>query len=219
MKVTVVVLDKNGDNVVDRVLNVLDSFSGRQPVHFGLAAPQKGVFEKSPGVLQRQGLDSSTLAGYVSSKPAVSSDLEFLQLDAASLMFEGRVYAPTPKTSALEQLNKDPSHCEAILQTLIQKADGDYAFFMVKNDGLAAGRDPVGVQPLYFGENREIAAFASNRKALWTLGIEEPKSFPPGNLAFVNRSGFQFKPVKTLTFSPPMAISLDEAAKKLGSAH
>lgn len=215
MKVTVAVLDKNGDNVVDRVLNVLDSFSGRQPMHFGLAAPQKGVFEKSPGVLRRQGLDSSTLVGYVSSKPGSASDLEFLQLDEASLMFEGRVYAPIPKTAALEQLNKEPNHCEAILQTLIQKADGDYAFFMVKNGWVAAGRDPVGVQPLYFGENRDIAAFASNRKALWTLGIDEPKSFPPGTLAFVNRSGFLFKPVKTLAFSPPSPMSLDEAAVKL----
>ena len=169
MKVTVAVLDKNGDNAVDRVLNVLDSFSGRQPVHFGLAAPQKGVFEKSPGILRRQGLDSSTVVGYVSTKPAQASEYEFLQLDEASLMFEGRVYAPIPKSAAMEQLNKEPKHCEAILQTLIQKVDGDYAFYMLKNGWIAAGRDPVGVQPLYFGENKEIAALATNRSALWRL--------------------------------------------------
>jgi asparagine synthase (glutamine-hydrolysing) len=215
MKVTVAVLDKNGDNAVDRVLNVLDSFSGRQPVHFGLAAPQKGVFEKSPGILRRQGLDSSTVVGYVSTKPAQASEYEFLQLDEASLMFEGRVYAPIPETAAMEQLTKEPKHCEAILQTLIQKADGDYAFYMLKNGWIAAGRDPVGVQPLYFGENKEIAALATNRKALWRLDIENPISFPPGNLAFVNKLSFQFKPIKNLTFSPPTAISLDKAAIKL----
>ncbi len=66
-----------------------------------------------------------------------------------------------------------------------------------------AGRDSVGVQPLYYGENQDIAAFATNRKALWKLGIENPLSFPPGHMAFAKREGFQFKPIKTLAFSEP----------------
>jgi asparagine synthase (glutamine-hydrolysing) len=86
---------------------------------------------------------------------------------------------------------------------------------MLKDGWIAAGRDPVGVQPLYYGENQSVAAVATNRKALWKLGIENPTSFPPGNIAFVNREGFQFKPVKTLTFAEPTPITLDEAAKRL----
>ncbi len=78
-------------------------------------------------------------------------------------------------------------------------------FLCSKNGWVAAGRDPIGVQPLYFGENKDIAAFATNRKALWKLGIENPVSFPPGNLAFVNKEGFKFKPVKTLTYTEPKA--------------
>ena len=46
-------------------------------------------------------------------------------------------------------------------------------------------------------------------------GNRKPLSFPPGNIAFVNREGFQFKPVKTLTFTEPTPITLDEAAKRL----
>ncbi len=88
-------------------------------------------------------------------------------------------------------------------------------FLMLKEGWLAAGRDSVGVQPLYFGENKSVAAVATNRKALWHLGIENPLSVPPGNLAFVNKEGFQFKPVKTLTYASPSLITLDEAAKKL----
>ncbi len=215
MKVTVAVLDKEGKNVVDRVLEVLDSFSGRQPVHFGLVAPQKTVSEKSPGVLRRQGLDSSSLIGYVSSRPTSSSGYEFLQLDEAALMFEGKVYSSIAKTATMEQVGKEPLHCEAHLQTLLQKTDGDYSFLMVKNGWMAAGRDSVGVQPLYYGENQTLAAFATNKKALWNLGIEKPVSFPPGNMAFVNRAGVQFKPIKTLTYAEPASITLDEAAKRL----
>ena len=123
-----------------------------------------------------------------------------MQLDDSALVLQGKVYSPPSKADALQQLAKEPKHCEAILQTLIEKADGDYMFLMVRDGWMAAGRDPVGVQPLYFGENRDVAAVATNRKALWKLGIENPASFPPGNLAFVNREGFQFKPVKTLNF-------------------
>jgi asparagine synthase (glutamine-hydrolysing) len=155
------------------------------------------------------------MIGYVSSRPKGASGYEFLQLDDASLVFEGRIYSPTPKTVVMEQIAKEPLHCEALLQRLIADADGDYSFLVIKDGWIAAGRDPVGVQPLYFGENQNIVAVATNRSALWKLGIENPVSFPPGNLAFVNREGFQFKPIKTLTYQPPTPVTLDKAAKKL----
>ena len=215
MKVTVAVLDKHGDNAVDRVLEVLNSLGVGQSSHFGLVSPKKSVFEKSLGILRRQGLNSSTLVGYVSSKPTSASGYEFLQLDDAALVFEGRVYSPISKAAVMEQVAKEPLHCEALLQTLIANADGDYSFLMLKDGWIAAGRDSVGVQPLYYGENQRVAAIATNRKALWKLGIENPISFRPGNIAFVNREGFQFKPVKTLTYTEPTSITLDEAAKRL----
>lgn len=217
MKVTIAVLDKQGKSVVARILEVLRTFDVGQPMHFGLISPKKVLFEKSIGILSRQGLDSSTLAGYVTSKSKSASDYEFLQLDDAALLLEGRVYSQIPKTALLEQVAKEPLHCEATLQTLIEQADGDYSFLMLKDSWIAAERDPLGVQPLYYGENKEIAALASNRKALWELGIEKPASFPPGNLAFANREGFKFKPIKTLTFSEPASITMDEAAKKLSA--
>ncbi|MGE5574730.1 MAG: asparagine synthase-related protein, partial [Ignavibacteria bacterium] len=136
-------------------------------------------------------------------------------LDDAALLFEGRVYSSVSKTSVMERVAKSPLHCEAILQTLIAQADGDYSFLMVKDGWVAAARDTVGVQPLYFGENRDIAAFATNRKVLWRLGIETALSFPPGNLAFLDKDGFKFKPVKTLTFKEPTPVSIDDAAKNL----
>ena len=215
MKVTIAVLDKQGKSVLERVIAVLKAFDVVQPSHFGLISPKRSLVEKNLDVLSKQGMDSSTLVGYVSSKPKSASGYEFLKLDDAALVFEGRVYSPIPKTAVMEQVAKEPLHCETILQTLIDKADGDYSFLMLKDGWIAAGRDPVGVQPLYYGENKNVAAVATNRKALWKLGIENPMSFPPGNLAFANREGFQFKPIKTLTYTEPKPITMDEAAKKL----
>ena len=62
-------------------------------------------------------------------------------------------------------------------KNLIAGADGDYSFLMIKDGWIGAGRDPVGVQPLYFGENHDIAAVATNQKALWKLGNREPRFF------------------------------------------
>jgi asparagine synthase (glutamine-hydrolysing) len=215
MKVAVAVLDKQGDKIAEKVLEVLKEFSVEQLSHFGIVSPKKSVLEKNFDLLSKQSPDSSTLVGYASSKPKTASGYEFLQLDDRALVFQGRVYSPRPKTAVLQQLAKEPQHFQTILQTLIEKADGDYSFLMVKNGWIAAGRDPVGVQPLYYGENQEVAAIATNRKALWKLNIENPSSFPPGNLAFVNHGGFQFKPVKTLSFSEPKPIRLDDAAQRL----
>jgi asparagine synthase (glutamine-hydrolysing) len=215
MNVTVAVLDKRGEKASEKALEVLKAFSAEQLSHFGVVAPKQSFLEKSLDLLSRQIPDSSTMVGYASSKPRAARGYEFLQLEDAALVFQGRVYSPSPKASVLQQLAKEPQHCETILQTLIEEADGDYAFIMVRNGWIAAGRDPIGVQPLYYGENQDVAAIATNRRALWKLGIENPVSFPPGNLAFVNSEGFQFKPVKTLGFYEPKHVTLDDAARKL----
>ncbi len=98
-------------------------------MHFGLISPKKSFFEKSLGILNRQGLDSSTLLGYGSLKPTSASGYEFLQLEDAALLFEGRVYAPIPKVAVMEQVAKEPLHCETTLQTLLEQADGDLCVF------------------------------------------------------------------------------------------
>jgi len=145
MKVTVAALDKHGGNVVSRVLEALDALGNGRSSHFGLVSPQKSVFEKGMNILKTQCVVSSTLVGSVSSKTALASGYDLLQLDDSALVFEGRVYSPIPKTAVMEQVAKEPLHCEALLQTLIANADGDYSFIMLKDGWIAAGRDPVGV--------------------------------------------------------------------------
>ncbi len=215
MKVTVTVLSKDGESVVERVLDVLHSFDTGQPLHFGLIAPKKSLFDKTLALMSKQSAETPTLAGYATTQSRTASCYDFLQLEDAALFFEGRVYAPLPQKVVSEQVAKEPLHCEGILQTLMQQADGDYSFLLLKDGWIAAGRDPIGVQPLYYGENTDIAAVTTNRRALWKLGIQNPISFPPGNLAFADSKGFQFKPIKTPTQTEPKPITVDDAAKKV----
>lgn len=60
--------------------------------------------------------------------------------------------------------------------------DGDYAFAYAKDGTLYMSRDTAGVKPLYYGSKNELFAFASEKKALYAIGIKEIKSLNPGHI-------------------------------------
>lgn len=82
-----------------------------------------------------------------------------------------------------QELNSENLLIESLKKTL-RMLDGDYAFALWDGENLALARDPVGVKPLYYGENGKLSAFASERKALWKIGIREVNSLPPGHMLF-----------------------------------
>jgi asparagine synthase (glutamine-hydrolysing) len=215
VKTTVAVLDKQGNNAVEAAFEALRELYPQPPGCFKIALPSKTPVKAEINMLIKQDVKSPALVAFAASDNKAFGNVESLALDDATLIFEGRIYSPIAQAEELEKLAKQTVFCENILQNFIQQADGDYTFFMVKKDWIAAARDPVGVAPLYFGENQQIAAFASNRKALWKLGIERAISFPPGNLAVVNKNGFQFRAVKKLAFTEPKPTTLAEASQKL----
>jgi asparagine synthase (glutamine-hydrolysing) len=139
------------------------------------------------------------------------------RLGGATVLFDGRIYSPTLDASATEFFAKKLQQADRgrASEAFLKEVEGDFSFIIAEPDRIIAGRDPIGVQPLYYGENRTLAALASSRKALWELGIDEAWSFPPGHLAFVSREGFKFKPVKTLAYSQPKSITMQEATETL----
>jgi asparagine synthase (glutamine-hydrolysing) len=159
-------------------------------------------------VLDKQG-GNVTLSPYDSQNPA--------RLEDASVVFDGRIYSPTSSASGAEIIVKrlqQADHLKAS-EALLAEAEGHFSFVIAERERIIAGRDPVGIQPLYYGENGTVAALASNKKALWKLGIAEARSFPPGNVASVSSEGFKFKPVKTLVYLQPKPATMHEAAETL----
>jgi asparagine synthase (glutamine-hydrolysing) len=74
----------------------------------------------------------------------------------------------------------------------VDELDGVYAL-VIKDEvtgTIALVRDKIGVRQLYYGENDSIVAFASERKALWEVGIKEPtKSVLPGYTVLIKSNG------------------------------
>jgi asparagine synthase (glutamine-hydrolysing) len=140
-----------------------------------------------------------------------------VRLGDTTVLFDGRIYSPTLGASGTEIIAKKLQHVDHLKasETFLKEVEGDFSFMIAEPQRIIAGRDAIGVQPLYYGENRTVAALASNRKALWKLGIEKTQSFPPGHLGFVSREGFKFKPIKTLVYSEPKPVTMQKAAETL----
>lgn len=64
---------------------------------------------------------------------------------------------------------------EAVRRT-VAELDGVYALAIrdEATDTTVLVRDRLGVRPMYYAENEQMVAFASERKALWAVGFKEP---------------------------------------------
>jgi len=94
---------------------------------------------------------------------------------------------------------KTDSDCEVIISVVkkfyngslsnavkkaVHKLDGDYAFAICDGIELVVIRDALGVKPVYYGSDNDktIFAFASEKKALWNVGISNIHTLKPHHL-------------------------------------
>jgi asparagine synthase (glutamine-hydrolysing) len=62
------------------------------------------------------------------------------------------------------------------------RALGGFACLVAERNTMYAFRDVNGLKPLYFARSSHLAAFASERKALWAIGLSRPSAVPPGSV-------------------------------------
>ena len=58
--------------------------------------------------------------------------------------------------------------------------EGPYSVYFCTDDRLLVTRDRLGLKPTFIGHRNDLVAVASDRKALWAIGIHEIATFPPG---------------------------------------
>ena len=212
MGAIVAVIDKKGKNASEAAVAMLRILEHKGIEAFGIASSRNIEIDKSTEALQRQNIRSSVIVGHAFSRIVKGDKPQPIKLENATLVFEGRIY-PTSKISDAELVAQKLGQEETIKPLF--EAEGFFAFVIVKQEKIIAGRDTFGIYPLYYGENSEFAALASERKALWRMGIKDANSFPPGHTALVSREGFQFKPVRTLTYSGAKSTTMQVAAEQL----
>jgi len=104
----------------------------------------------------------------------------------------------------------------------LDKLDGDFAFVVVDGDDFIAGRDPLGVKPLYYGlDERGRIYFASEMKPIADQ-CKTFSTFPPGHF-YTPKTGFikyyrpeyeDFKKADKPLDLPLIRATLTEATRK-----
>lgn len=91
-----------------------------------------------------------------------------------------------------------PGSLEQKVKTVLRGLDGDYALAVSGGGQMLIARDSLGTRPLYFAENEEFAAFASNKKPLWKIGLDEVEPLRAGVIAILDREGVKVRKVLPL---------------------
>jgi len=76
---------------------------------------------------------------------------------------------------------------EAINKTI----EGSYCILILTPDGIFAARDPLGFKPLILGSNGKDYAVSSESRALQNLELEIVRDVKPGEIVFIDGSGFK----------------------------
>lgn len=217
MGAIVAVINKRGENAAEHAVKMLKVLSHKGIEKFGLASPSTMKIDNDAEKLIGTNVNSPIIVGHAFSKITAEDKPQPIMLENASCVFEGRMHLASPEKSDVEifveKMRED--HIRGA-EWFLREVDGGFAFIIVEQERLIAGRDAVGIFPLYFGENRELIALASEMKALWKIGIANPSSFPPGNLLIAGKSSFKFEHVKRLTRGKMSGITLRKASEKLG---
>src|SRR5215213_5834942 len=81
-------------------------------------------------------------------------------------------------SNLLDAIKKTVADIDGIYAIAIKDQDEDKIYLV---------RDRLGIRPLYYGQNDKVIGFASERKGLWQIGIEEPTfSLLPGHCVILS---------------------------------
>jgi asparagine synthase (glutamine-hydrolysing) len=95
----------------------------------------------------------------------------------------------TGAESLVHLLGELPGNLEQKVKMALLGLDGDYALAISGIDQILISRNSSGTRPLYFGASNDISAFASNKKPLWKIGLDEIRPLRAGMLAILDHEG------------------------------
>lgn len=215
MGAIIAVMSKKNENVAETAVSMLKILKRKGAESFGLASPTIVKQESCVSNLLDKDISSPVSIGQVFTRIFASDMPQPTRLDGGTLVFEGRIHSLHVEFSNAQFVAERLNQSRENIEDLIRDFEGSFGFAVAEPARLLAGRDSLGVCPLYYGENEDSAALASERKALWKIGIKEVHSFPPGHIAVVDKHGFKFKLVRTLIQRGPRRITMQTATKEL----
>jgi asparagine synthase (glutamine-hydrolysing) len=218
MGALVAAVNRKGENVVSTVVSMLRELTHRGNDGHGIATPSSATTATTLEELELENYVSSVALGHNLSCILPRDQAQPVQGNGFTVVFEGRMF-PSPNLPDLaevqEIVEKLASNPLRNAGNIIESCEGSYVFAVAESNRIIAGRDLFGAAPLYYGMNENVCAVASERKALWKLGLKDARSFPPGQLAVMDTQGFSFHSVKELRMPPKEKVDMETAARAL----
>ncbi|MFH2111697.1 MAG: asparagine synthetase B [Candidatus Bathyarchaeota archaeon] len=191
-------LNRNGEDASEAVAKMLQAAGGVNGVAYGLASPSQAEHHTRPP--EFTSVTSDTVIGY---KSTTSKDYppQPLTQRSGSLCVNAALYgSDEPDTlTAANLMEADP----LLGLKKLMDSPGHHTAVQISPGRILCSRDPVGTQPLYIAWNNELYAAASNRKMIWSLGME-PTPLKPGHIACLTRAGVQDTEITTLRRPEPL---------------
>src|SRR5919202_1599729 len=209
------ILSKKGENVVPLVGTMLSCMTNRGPDGAGIAVADSIIQSDSLANLEFEELSGSKALGHVrlaivgcthGEQPFHSCNGKFTLEHNGEIynykkirrrLMKGHHHFVTQTDSEVivhlleDHFNKKNDLLYAIKKT-VAELDGVYALVIKdeETENIALVRDKIGVRQIYYGENDHFIAFASERKALWKVGIKEPtQCVLPGHAILIKSNG------------------------------
>ena len=119
-----------------------------------------------------------------------------------------------PATLELEEIGGEAGQ-EAFSETI--REPGEFSLLAISRGRLLAGRDILGLKPLYYGRDWQGAlAFASTKAGLYRIGIRNPRAVAPGQLVAASNKQVTVLARESLASSPELKVTEDDAAAIVG---
>ncbi len=147
------------------------------------ALKHRGTVIKTASAKEGKG---SCAIGYASNHD-VESQLHIE--DPSALALDGSIFGTSQPASLFLTKLAQASAIAGGARALLREP-GAFASVFSKNKKLYAFRDINGLRPLYYARRGKLAAFTSERKALWRIGLKDAQRVIPGRLYSINGQKF-----------------------------
>ncbi|MGB9023374.1 MAG: asparagine synthase-related protein [Candidatus Bathyarchaeia archaeon] len=156
----------------------------------GVAWDERLESEPSPGLLSVSSSTQHTAVGYGFTRILPDDDPQPVRLGDGWLCLDGRIVADRMMVGGAEAARYLQDRLAPVEFTSIQfDIDGAYSICYCKNHELLVTRDSLGLKPLFIASREDLVAVASDRKALYSIGMSDIAGFPPGASLTANQEG------------------------------
>jgi len=158
-----------------------------------------------------EGGNVNLLVGYASQD---APGEQICETDRTATVLDGVFYeTPGAARFAHERLTRGPSLVMAARSLL--KEPGAFACVYQRQKKMCTFRDLNGLRPLYYARSRNVTAFASERKALWKIGLKDAQRAIPGCLYSISERKLNEIRLARLPRPAARKLTINQASARL----